>query len=271
MPDPTIPAAVSDASLAGIAHQETATPCWQGTAADTETPAASQCRYGHWRRGALPPQHSRHAEPQKAPTQTATVGRMATHTGHDRIYVLDSPYEVARWRLFVNWLLYIPHGIVSYPLSILNQICGILNWFHLLFIGRLSPGLWAAQAGSMRYQERATGFLLGYSPSYAPFDFNFSTADNGAYPPMRINFPDVPERTSRKALFNFILAIPHYVVLAILAIGAGVVLILGWFAVLILGSWPQGMRDFLVDLANYWYRIEVYVSMVETRYPKFGL
>ncbi len=189
----------------------------------------------------------------------------------DDMYTLDSPYGVANWRPLVHWLMYIPHGIVVYALRMLRQVAFVVNWLHLLFTGRLNPGLWAAQAGCMRYEARSDAFLLGFSEQYAPFDFNFSPADNGAYPPLALNLPDVPERTPRRALLNFLLAIPHYIVVMLIAIGAFVVVVLAWFAVLFTGRWPKGMRNFLVDFANYWYRIEIYVNMVSTGYPRFGL
>ena len=31
-------------------------------------------------------------------------------------YAVDSPYEVARWRPLVHWLLFIPHGVIAYSL-----------------------------------------------------------------------------------------------------------------------------------------------------------
>ena len=112
---------------------------------------------------------------------------------------------------------------------------------------------------------------MGFSQSYPPFAFNTGADDDNSYPGVTLNLPAPPASTPRSNLFNWILAIPHYIVLWVLSIGAFVVLILGWFAVLILGRWPRGMRDFLVRLTNYNYRVWVYTAMVETSYPKFGL
>ena len=185
--------------------------------------------------------------------------------------VVDSPYEVANWRPLVHWLMYIPHYIVSYVLRIVAGVVGIIYWFTLIFTGRLNPGMYGFLAMNERYQQRANGFLIGYSEIYPPFDFDTGSADNGAYPPIRLDLPSPPESTSRVAALNFLLAIPHYIVFSVIAIGAVVVAILGWFAVLFTGSWPQGMRDFLVRFSNYYLRIWAYVVMVETKYPRFGL
>ena len=96
------------------------------------------------------------------------------------------------------------------------------------------------------YEMRAGGFLLGCTEIYAPFDFDTRAGDNGAYLPIRVNLPEPPESTPRVAALNFILAIPHYIVLLVFGIAAFVVAIIGWFAVLFTGAWPQAMRDFLV-------------------------
>ena len=57
-----------------------------------------------------------------------------------------------------------------------------------------------------------------------------------------------------------------------LGIGAAVMAVVAWFAVLFTGRWPERMRDFLVRFANYYYRVWVYVAMVTPApYPRFGL
>ena len=122
-----------------------------------------------------------------------------------------------------------------------------------------------------RYNARSGAFLFGYSEVYPPFDFDTGTTDNNAYPPATLTLPEPPETTSRAAAFNIILAIPHYIVIVVYAIGALFAAIAAWFAVLFTGAWPKGLRDFMVRLSNYYYRVWTYVVMVENDYPKFGL
>ncbi len=188
-----------------------------------------------------------------------------------RYLVVDSPYELARWRPLVNWVLVIPHAIVLYGLQILSQVVFVVYWFMLLFTGKLHPSLYGVMVMYERYNMRANGFLFGYSETYPPFDFDTSTGGNDAYPPVRLALPEVPEPVSRKAALNVLLAIPHYFVLMVYFLGAAVVALIGWFAVLFTGAWPRGMRDFLVRVSNYYYRIWSYVVMVRNDYPRFGL
>lgn len=189
------------------------------------------------------------------------------------MYVVDSPYELANWRPLANWILYIPHGVILWALGTVERVVFVVYWAVFLVTGRLNPGLYGFLGMYERYNSRATGFLLGFSEIYPGFDFTQGPTDNGGYPPVRLDLPALPATAPpRKAAANIVLAIPHYLVIAVFGIGAAVVAVVAWFAVLFIGRWPEGMRDFLVRFANYYYRVWVYVAMVTPApYPRFGL
>ncbi len=200
----------------------------------------------------------------------ATLPPPMPHPSHD-YYVVDAPYEIARWRPLVNWLLFVPHAIILYGLRALAGVVGLIYWLVLLFTGKLNRSLYGMMVLYERYSARATGFLVGFSEQYPPFDFPTGGTDNAAYPPIRLELPEPPATGSRKLALNFLLAIPHYLVLAVIGIGVALAAIGAWFAVLFTGRWPQGLRDFIVRFNNYYYRVWLYSTMVETDYPKFGL
>lgn len=185
--------------------------------------------------------------------------------------VVDSPYELARWRPLVNWLLSIPQIMIASALGRVASLVFLVYWVKLLFTGRLDKGMYSLMTMSERYNERAAGYLLGWSETYPPWDFTPGPADNGAYPPVGLRLPEPPDTAPKSAALNVLKAIPHYVVLIVFAIGALVVGVIAWFAVLFTGRWPRGMRDFLVRFTNYYFRVWTYVAMVDTEYPKFGL
>ena len=195
----------------------------------------------------------------------------ANNDGRRAYLVVDSPLELARWRPLVNWALYIPHAIILYALQILARAVFVVYWVMLIVTGKLQPGLYGVMAMYERYDSRAGGFLFGYSEIYPPFDFATGPVDNNAYPPVRLTLPPMPESVPRSAALNLLKAIPHYILLIIFFMGAAVVAVIGWFAVLATGKWPQGMRAFLVRVRNYYYRIWTYVTMVDNDYPQFGL
>jgi hypothetical protein len=46
---------------------------------------------------------------------------------------------------------------------------------------------------------------------------------------------------------------------------------IGFFAVLITGGYPQGLRDFLVGVYRYNVRVQAYVGLLTDQYPPFTL
>lgn len=194
----------------------------------------------------------------------------APSPGQDYL-VVDSPYEVANWRPLAHWAMFIPHAIILYALGVAQRAVFFVYWVIFVFTGNLNQNLYGFMVMIERYNTRAGGFLIGYTETYAPFDFAMGAADNEAYPPIRLDLPEPQEDTSRWAALNWLLAVPHYIVIALIAIAAVVALVIAWFAVLFTGAWPQGMRDFLVRFSNYYLRVWTYVSMADTAYPRFGL
>ncbi len=96
------------------------------------------------------------------------------------------------------------------------------------------------------------------------------TAPNPAYP-VRVDV-DYPDRLSRLLIFvKWLLAFPHYVVLFFLGIGAFVVLIISWFATIIMGQYPQGMFNYLVGVMRWGTRVGAYVFLLTDKYPPFTL
>jgi hypothetical protein len=70
---------------------------------------------------------------------------------------------------------------------------------------------------------------------------------------------------------RILLILPHIIVLWFLAIAYGVVLMLAWFAILLLGRFPRGMFDFAVGVQRWGYRIQLYLNLLTDRYPPFSM
>jgi uncharacterized protein DUF4389 len=83
---------------------------------------------------------------------------------------------------------------------------------------------------------------------------------------------DYPQQLSRLLIFvKWLLAIPHYFALFFLILGAYVVLIISWFAVLITGTYPEGMFNYLVGVNRWYLRVYGYLFLVTDAYPPFSL
>jgi hypothetical protein len=90
---------------------------------------------------------------------------------------------------------------------------------------------------------------------------------------LEIDYPDVPRDLNRwLPLVKWILAIPHYVVLVFLMIGAIVAIVIAWFAILITGRYPRPLFDYVVGVGRWSLRVNAYAFLLVTdRYPPFSL
>jgi hypothetical protein len=94
--------------------------------------------------------------------------------------------------------------------------------------------------------------------------------ENPDYPArLEIDYPT--ELNRWLPLVKWLLAIPHYFALFFVGIGACVVVIISFFAVLFTGRWPRGMFDFLVGTFRWGYRVAAYVHLMTDAYPPFSL
>ena len=78
------------------------------------------------------------------------------------------------------------------------------------------------------------------------------------------------ERIARwRPLVNWALVIPLYLWLMVLGLGAGVVSLAGWFAILFTGRLPESFGDYLVAVLRYQWRVEAFLFGLTTGYPGF--
>ena len=73
-------------------------------------------------------------------------------------------------------------------------------------------------------------------------------------------------------LVKWFLAIPHYVALLVLYVGAVVVVITAWFAILVTGRYPRGMFNYMEGVIRWHNRVVGYAFVLVTdQYPPFRL
>ena len=86
-------------------------------------------------------------------------------------------------------------------------------------------------------------------------------------------YPDVASDLGRgMPLVKWLLAIPHYVVLFFLYIGAFFAVIAAWFAILFSGRYPRGIFDFVEGVMRWHNRVIGYAFVLITdEYPPFSL
>lgn len=117
-----------------------------------------------------------------------------------------------------------------------------------------------------RFSSRVTAYLLLLTDRYP------STVDEQSVH-LDVPYPDAEQGLNRwLPLVKWFLAIPHYIVLAFLAVGVAVVTLVAWFAILFTGTYPRGLFDFVVGVGRWATRVWAYAFLLSTDiYPPFSL
>ena len=117
----------------------------------------------------------------------------------------------------------------------------------------------------MRFSNRIYAYLALMDDRYP------STEDQQS---VRLDFayPDAERELSRwLTLVKWFLAIPHYVVLALLWILAFFCIVIAWFAILFTRRYPRGLFGIVESVLRWGNRVSAYAFLLVTdRYPPFS-
>ena len=184
-------------------------------------------------------------------------------------FELEAPAEVANWRPLVQWILAVPHLIIAQVLGYVSSALSVISFFAVLFTEKIPEGIYNFQVMVLRYRARVTMYAGFTHETYPKFEFAMSRTEPGG-DPVRLAV-EAPTGWKRTNAFNFILAIPHYIVLCVFGIGAFVLWVVNFFGILFTGKWNQGHRDFIVKVQRYQNVVMAYAMMLRNDYPAFGL
>jgi hypothetical protein len=190
----------------------------------------------------------------------------------------------SRWLWLLKWLTVIPHLIVLVFLWIAAFLLTIVAGFAILFTGRYPRAIFDFNVGVMRWTWRVSFYAIGAfgTDRYPPF----SLRSDPTYPAELT--VDYPERLSRGLVLVkwWLLAIPHYLVVAIFAgswgpnwnggpaFGGGLIdllAIIAAVALLFTGTYPRTIFDFVLGLNRWCYRVLAYAALMTDEYPPFRL
>jgi Domain of unknown function (DUF4389) len=117
-----------------------------------------------------------------------------------------------------------------------------------------------------RFGNRVAAYLALMDDRYPATDEHQSVHLDYAY-------PDAARGLNRwLPLIKWLLALPHYIVLFFLEIGAIVAVIIAWFAILFTGTYPRGLFDFVEGVIRWHNRVIGYAfTLITDEYPPFRL
>jgi hypothetical protein len=180
---------------------------------------------------------------------------------------VEYPETLSRWKIFVKWLLAIPHFIIVVLLQGVAWVLVLVAFFSILFTKKWPRGLFDFMVQIQRWTMNIVVYAFTLQrDEYPPF-----SGEAGEYP-VRLDV-DYDEGLSRLLIFvKWLLALPHLIILAFLEIAAYVVVFIAFFAILFTGRYPRGMFDFVTGVLRWHVRVYAYSYWLMTdRYPPFTL
>ena len=177
--------------------------------------------------------------------------------------VLDviRPARERRWTVLLRLFLLIPQLIVLWALSIAAAVIVFFGWFGALFLGRLPSFALNYLGRFLAYEVRVQGYGMLLVDRYPPFAF---TAPDY---PVQIGLQPGP--LNRAAVFfRLLLVIPAAIVQSVVYSGWIVCAFVIWLIVLIKGSMPQALFQSSAAVLRYSLRVEAYLYLLTSAYPK---
>jgi hypothetical protein len=117
----------------------------------------------------------------------------------------------------------------------------------------------------LRFSNRVTAYM-------ALLDDRYPSTDDEQAVHLDFAYPDVRQLNRWLPLVKWFLAIPHYFVLLLLGLGALIAVVVAWFAILITGTYPRSLFDYVVGVLRWINRVNGYAfALVTDAYPPFRL
>ena len=117
----------------------------------------------------------------------------------------------------------------------------------------------------LRFSNRVTAYL-------ALLDDRYPSTDEEQAVHLNLDYPDARQLNRWLPLVKWFLAIPHYIVLFFLGIGAVVAVIVAWFAIIFTGRYPENLFRYVVGVIRWSNRVTAYAFLLVTdEYPPFQL
>jgi len=145
----------------------------------------------------------------------------------------------------------------------------ILGWFASLARGRMPQGLRDLGAYGLGYSAQTYAYLLLVTDRYPSADPRL--LDPMALPehPVRLDLRDDLARPRLLVFFRLLLALPHFIWLALWTIPAMLAAIIGWFATLVTAQLPRPLHRFLAAYVRYASHLGAFVYLVGGPFPGF--
>jgi len=180
------------------------------------------------------------------------------------LFLAPQPAVSSRLLLLFRPLLLLPHMFWALLYGLAAMLMQFCSFWAIMFTGRHPRALWRFLEGYMRYRTRLSAYAMLLSDRYPPFG---GTGDGY---PVRMHI-EYPVRLSRAAvLFRILLLFPHMFYGIGFAFVVGLVQLLQFWTVLLLGRMASWQYDWIHSWFIYSSRIDAYFLYLVDEYPPFN-
>jgi hypothetical protein len=150
-------------------------------------------------------------------------------------------------------------------------VCAVLGWFAAVALGRMPLGLRNLAAFGLGYTAQTYSYVLLVTDRYPNSDPE-AIGREWELPPhtVRLELADDGRRSRLTVFFRLLLAIPHFVWLALWTIAALLAAIANGFVALIRGRSADVLHRFLAAYVRYYAHVTAFVTLVANPFPGFA-
>ena len=159
-------------------------------------------------------------------------------------------------------ILIIPIAVVAglFPPLVITAVV-----LMLLFRAKYPRWWFDFQLAWLRFTTRVSAYLLLLRDEYP------STDEEQAVH-LDIAHPEQGSLNRFLSLIKWLLALPHWIIVLVLSLVMLAVTAIGWLLIILTGSYPRALFDFVVGVMRWTLRVEAYaVWLMTDRYPPFRL
>lgn len=171
----------------------------------------------------------------------------------------------------IKVFLLIPFFIVAWLISFVSIVLQIINYFHILFVGRVWILAFRFTMWTVSLYANLTAYLFGITDKYPTFNEKLED------PKLALTFQ--PQQKSNRLLgapvlglfIRYIFISPLQVYTSYLMYAAMLGVVISWFTVLFTGKYPKSVHELASDTIKLQSAYVLYSTAMSDKYPSFAI
>ena len=186
---------------------------------------------------------------------------------------IAEPERLSRWKVALRIFLALPALMLAAVLSSgrdVALVCAVLGWFAALALGRMPLGIRNLAAFGLGYAAQARSYALLLTDRYPNSNpETLGPAWDLPPHPVRLVLDDDGRRSRLTVFFRLLLALPHFVWLALWGIAALLAALVNGIVALVRGRSAGPLHRFLAAYVRYSAQVTAFTLLIANPFPGF--